>query len=179
MTTRCLTSKLGCTHTTVEYHLEQLGFKSKLGVWVPHDLNANQLNQRANICMDLLSYKRRTDWLNHFVTGDDKWVMFCNYKMSRQWLQPGQTPVTTPKSYLHPKKVMLSVWWYVYGVIYWKLLPKNTTITADVYCRQLQKLKSKIEIKGRSITKFIFTMTTLDLIFQKSQEKNYSNSDGT
>ncbi len=37
-TTICLASELGCCHTTISRHLNQLGYQSKLGVWVPHEL---------------------------------------------------------------------------------------------------------------------------------------------
>ena len=40
---------------------------------------------------------------------------------------------------------MLSVWWDVQGVVYWESLPPNTTITAEVYCAQLQNLKLELE----------------------------------
>ena len=40
---------------------------------------------------------------------------------------------------------MLSVWWDVQGVVYWELLPPNATITAEVYCAQLQNLKLELE----------------------------------
>ena len=42
---------------------------------------------------------------------------------------------------------MSSVWWGVKGIINWKLLPDGCTVTADLYCQQLdcvaQKLKDK------------------------------------
>ena len=38
-TTRCLASALGCAHSTIELQLNQFGYCSKLGVWVPHDLS--------------------------------------------------------------------------------------------------------------------------------------------
>src|SRR5689334_13316851 len=40
---------------------------------------------------------------------------------------------------------MLSVWWDVYGVVYWELHPPNTTINANIYCAQLERLKAEIQ----------------------------------
>lgn len=145
LTTRCIASKLGCHHSTIEYHLHQIGFSSKLGVWVPHELTSQQLSNRMYICMHLLSMKRTYNWLNHLITGDEKWVMYTNYTMKRQWLRSKQKPVPTPKPELHAEKVMLSVWWDIHGVVYWELLPPDTTITADIYCAQLDRLKAEIE----------------------------------
>ena len=48
------------------------------------------------------------------------------------------------KGEIHEKKVMLSVWWGVHGIYRFELLPDNTTVTAEVYCAQLQRLADKI-----------------------------------
>ncbi|KAK6756147.1 hypothetical protein RB195_014499 [Necator americanus] len=48
------------------------------------------------------------------------------------------------KGEIHEKKVMLSVWWGVHGMYRFELLLNNTTVTADVYCTQLQRLADKI-----------------------------------
>jgi histone-lysine N-methyltransferase SETMAR len=59
----------------------------------------------------------------------------------------GEQRDPTPKSDLYPKKVMLSVWWDFQGVVYFELLPTNTTITAEAYCIQLQKLRDALRNK--------------------------------
>ena len=51
---------------------------------------------------------------------------------------------------------MLSVWWDFKGVLYWELLPTNTTVTAEVYIAQLEKLKNQIEIKRPELEKIYF-----------------------
>ena len=144
-TTRCLASILGCSHTTIERRLNELGYRSILGGWVPYDLTWTQQNQRVDICMNLLSLRRTYQSLDNIITGDEKWVLYTNITQRRQWVGPSQTPLPTPKPELHPKKVMLSVWWDVHGVVYWELLPPNTTITAEVYCLQLENLKQNLE----------------------------------
>ncbi|KAK6763744.1 hypothetical protein RB195_024177 [Necator americanus] len=48
------------------------------------------------------------------------------------------------KGEIHEKKVMLSVWWRVHGIYRFELLPDNMTVTAEVYCAQLQTLADKI-----------------------------------
>ena len=143
-TLRILANTFGCHHSTIEYHLKQLGFHPKLDVWVPHELSIYQLNQRVDICINLLSFKRKFNWLDHLITGDEKWITFSNYTRKHQWLKYKQRPETTPKVESHTKKVLLSVWWDIHGIIYWELLPFNTTLTADIYCTQLEKLKEKI-----------------------------------
>ncbi|CAF1475166.1 unnamed protein product [Adineta ricciae] len=64
-----------------------------------------------------------------------------------QWLEAGQTGVATPKDDLHPKKIMLSVWWGVKGIIHWEILPAGCTITADLCCQQLDRVAAKLQGK--------------------------------
>ena len=74
-------------------------------------------------------------------------MLYISYGYHRQWLSPGRTGVVTPKPDLHPKKVMLSVWWGVRGIIHWEILPDDCTITADLYCQQLNRVAAKLKGK--------------------------------
>ena len=40
---------------------------------------------------------------------------------------------------------MLCVWWTVRGVVYYELLPPNTTVTASYYCSQLESVKAGLD----------------------------------
>ena len=51
---------------------------------------------------------------------------------------------------------MLSVWWGVRGNVYWELIPNNKTVTAMVYCAQLDKLKAELKAKHREQRKVYF-----------------------
>jgi hypothetical protein len=42
---------------------------------------------------------------------------------------------------------MLSVWWGVNGIIQWEVLPNSCTITADLYCQQLDRVANKLKGK--------------------------------
>ena len=147
LTTRCLAERLGCSHTTVETHLNELGKTWKYGVWIPHDLSPHQLQLRVDACMELMTSHRNYEWLRNLITGDEKWVLYVSHTRKRQWLGAGETGVATPKDDLHPKKIMLSVWWGVKGVIHWELLPTGYTITADLYCQQLDRVAAKLRGK--------------------------------
>ena len=52
-----------------------------------------------------------------------------------------------PKPEIHQKKVMLSVWWDMKGIIYYELLEKGQTINADRYSQQLIRFNQAIEEK--------------------------------
>jgi [histone H3]-lysine36 N-dimethyltransferase SETMAR len=49
------------------------------------------------------------------------------------------------------RKVPLLVWWDCKGIIHYELLPYGQTITAEVYCNQLDSLNDAIKAKRPSI----------------------------
>lgn len=142
LTTRCLASILGCSHTTIQHHL---GLVSKLDVYVPRDLTPTQLNQRADTCANLLSLHRTQFWMDDIITGDEKWVLYVNHSRKRSWVEKSQEPMQTPKDKIHHKKIMLSVWWNIRGIVYWDILPHNTNVNATVYCSQIENVKAKLD----------------------------------
>jgi histone-lysine N-methyltransferase SETMAR len=146
-TLHSLAETLGCSHTAVENHLHALGKKWKYGVWIPHELAPHQLQKRIDACMELMTSHRNYEWLRNLITGDEKWVLYVNHTRKRQWLSVRETGVPTPKDDLHPKMVMLSIWWGMRGVIHWELLPTNSTINADCYCKQLDIVAAKLQGK--------------------------------
>lgn len=146
-TTRELEEILGIPKSTIHEHLWKLGFINRLDVWIPHLLSENNLRNRINIC-DLL-YKRNkvTPFLKEMVTGDEKWIIYNNVQRKRSWGKPCDLPLTTAKASLHPKKVMLCVWWDWLGILYYELLPTNKTINSEKYCLQLDELNNQLERK--------------------------------
>lgn len=147
LTTRALAALLECSHVTIEKHLADLGKSWKYGVWIPHELSPYQLQSRVDTCMDLLTSHRNHQWLRNLITGDEKWVLYVNHTRRRQWLGSGETGVATPRMDMHAKKVMSSVWWGVRGIIHWEFLPNGYTITADLYCEQLDRVAQKLKGK--------------------------------
>jgi histone-lysine N-methyltransferase SETMAR len=147
LATRSLAERLGCVHATVKTHLNELGKTWKYGVWIAHELSPHQLQLRVDGCMDLMTSHRNYQWLHNLITGDEKWVLYVNHTRKRQWLGAGQTGVATPKNELHPKKIMLCVWWGLKGIIHWVLLPTGCNITADLYCQQLDRVAAKLQGK--------------------------------
>lgn len=139
-----LAEALGVSDKTIVNHLHVLGKVRKLDQWIPHELTDWDRHRRADAAASLLSYRRTTAWLDTIVTGDEKWVLYVNIKRKRSWADVGHAPQAQPKASLHPQKVMLCVWWDSKGILYWELLPSNTTITAALYSQQLDRLAAKI-----------------------------------
>ena len=49
------------------------------------------------------------------------------------------------KTKTSPKKDMLSVWWNSMGIVYWELIPVNSTVPAAVYYMQLDRVALVLE----------------------------------
>ena len=151
LTTRCLAERLGCSHTTVETHLHELGKTWKYGVWMPHELSPHQLQHRVDASIELMTSHRNYQWLRNLMTGDEKWVLYINCTHRRQWLSASQTVAAAPKTDPHPKKVVLCIWWGVNGINHRELLPNGCTITADLYYQQLDRVAPKLKGKQNRI----------------------------
>jgi histone-lysine N-methyltransferase SETMAR len=144
LTIQELADKLNATWSTVQNHLQQIGKVNRQGVWVPHQLSEDNKAQRRNICSSLITRHEREPFLHRIVTGDEKWVLYVNTTRKNQWLSRGQRPVPTARPGLHPRKVMLCVWWDIVGIIHFELLEPGQTITADLYCQQLDRLQQAL-----------------------------------
>jgi len=94
---------------------------------------------------------QREDTIFEVVTGDEKWTIYNNVERKRSWGKRNELPLAIPKADLHPKKVMLCVWWDWKGILYYELLPNNETINSEKYCFQLDELKTAIEQKRPEI----------------------------
>lgn len=147
ISTRALAEQFQCSHSTIETHLHQLGKILKMGVWVPHELTPANKITRSVTCASLISRFETEPFLDRIVTGDEKWVLYVNVTHKRQWRDPDQPPLSDAKADLHPKKVMLCVWWDFKGILYFELLPTGQTINAEVYSDQLQILSDAIKEK--------------------------------
>jgi len=74
-------------------------------------------------------------------------IMLSEKDLGGSGIEP---PLAIPKAGLHPKKVMLCVWWHWKSILYYELLPNNEMINSEKYCSQLE-LKTAIEQKRSEI----------------------------
>ncbi|XP_024888503.1 histone-lysine N-methyltransferase SETMAR-like [Temnothorax curvispinosus] len=143
-TTREIADVLLISKSSVENYLHQLGYVSRLDVWVPHELKEAHLIQRISISDSLGKREKNDPFLKRMVTGDEKWIFYNNITCKKLWGQRSEPPQIASKAEFHPSKIMLSIWWDWKNVVYYELLPKNRTINSDVYCNQLDKLNAAI-----------------------------------
>jgi len=59
-------------------------------------------------------------------------MLYNNIKRKRSWGYPSEPPKAVPKAGLHPKKVWVSIWWDWHGILYFELLPPNSTIKTKI-----------------------------------------------
>jgi len=80
---------------------------------------------------------------------DKKWVVYDNVAHKRSGGSSSEPSQKNSKEGLHPKKIMLSVWWNYKDikVLYYELLPSGRTIDSNVYCSQLSKLNEAMRSK--------------------------------
>lgn len=144
MTTRMLAEDFECSKTTIEEILREAGKVWKKSKWIPHELTQAQKQKRIDVATALLNRNNETPFLESIVTGDEKWIPFKNPDHHNQWLSPGQAPSSTPTKDFRQEKRLLCVFWDRRHVIHWELLEKGQTVTAVLYCEQLERLRRKM-----------------------------------
>ena len=138
---------LKISKSSVKNHLHELGYIHRFDVWVPHKLSERNLLDHISTCSSLLKCNENVLFLKQIKMGDEKWILYNNVEQKRSWGKRNEPPPTTPKSGLHPKKVLLCIWWDWKGVLYYELLLENQTINSNKYCSQLDQLKAAFDEK--------------------------------
>ncbi|KHJ84764.1 transposase [Oesophagostomum dentatum] len=154
--TRDLAVTSGTTHTCVKTSLKCLGLVKKLGRFVPRRLGQLNCDRRIDACTTLLTPHKNTNWLRHLIIGNEKWIFFSNLHRKAKWVGMEEQAQDVPKQDLHPKMVMVSVWWNIHGVVHWQLLDDGATTTANIYVQQLRALKAKVDESGDFVLKIYF-----------------------
>jgi histone-lysine N-methyltransferase SETMAR len=147
LTIEKLSDIVGTSWSSTQRILKKLGKVQKEGVWVPHLLTDRNMAERLNISRFLQEKEQLHPFLCDLVTGDEKWVFYSNVTKKKQWLNRGQKAVSTPKRSLYSKKVLLCVWWDSKGIIYFELLRQGQTVSAEMYCQQLDRLNAALHQK--------------------------------
>ncbi|CAK9813002.1 Histone-lysine N-methyltransferase SETMAR [Anthophora plagiata] len=146
-TIRELAARFEVTIPTILSHLKAIGKVKKLDRWVPHELSERQQRNRFEACCSLVSRLKGDPFLHRIATCDEKWILFDNCKRSAQWLDKDEAPQHTPKPSIHQKKLMVSVWWSSADVIHYSFMRPGQSITADLYCEQLEEMMRQLQIK--------------------------------
>ena len=142
-----LARQFNVSDETVRLHLHRLGKAYKLSKWVPHTLLDVHKKQRVAACMSLLSRHRTASIFNRVLTSDEKWVLYDTPKRSKHWLSSQDTVPHTARPPMHPRKIMLCIWWTSRQVVHYELLPTGQTVTAVLYSQQLERVQQALQQK--------------------------------
>ena len=127
----------------VIWHLKQIGKVKKLDKWVPHKQTANQKNHRSEVSSLILC--NNEPFLHQTVTCNKKWILYDSQQWPAQWLGQEETPKHFPKPNLHPKKVMVTVWWSAAHLIHYSFLNPGKTSTSEKYAQQIYEMHRKLQ----------------------------------
>jgi len=125
-----LAEQLGVTQQAISVCLHMMEKVQKKGRWVPHELSEDNKNRRYDTALTLLSKFWKKDFLHKIITGDEKWILYDNPKCKKSWVDLVNLRHSMPKPNIHVKIVVLCIWWDWKGVLYYKLLQPDETITA-------------------------------------------------
>lgn len=148
LTTRELAQRFGCSHVTIQNHLQEIGKVHKLGRWVPHRLSADHKMQRLVVASSLLSMCKRGGFWDSILTNDEKWISYDNSSRHGQWLDKDQPSLATPKPGRFEKKVLLCIWWNTRGPVYYELLKSGESVDSKRYCQQLERVNKELVRRG-------------------------------
>ncbi|GBN66295.1 hypothetical protein AVEN_161903-1 [Araneus ventricosus] len=117
---------------------QHLKFRKICAQWVPHQLTAEQRNNRMALSLSHLQryHEEEYGFLSHIVTGDETW---CHHfepeskRQSKQWKHATSPPPKKSKAvHTSSGKVMMS-FFYHKGPLLVEFLEWGTTINAQRY----------------------------------------------
>ena len=72
------------------------------------------------MCCSLIQRSKNELFLNRIINCDEKWILYNNSRRSEEQLNESPKPANHfPKPDIHPKKVMITVWWFQGGIIHY------------------------------------------------------------
>lgn len=112
---------IDCDQSTIVRYLRSW---VKLKDWMPHVSSENNKNRRFNIWASLLTHYRLSSqqhrpFLSPIVTGDETFCFYVNIKNRKQWVSSNRKASPPDKVGIHPRQLMLCIWWY------YELLSRN------------------------------------------------------
>ena len=125
--------------------MKQIGKMKKLNNSVPHDLAANQKNCRFEVSSALTLCSNNEPFLDGVVMWDEKCILYDNQQQPAWWLDREEARKHFPKPNLNQKKVMVTIWWSVAGLIHYSFLNPCETITSEKYAQQVSEMHRKLQ----------------------------------
>ena len=119
-TTWKVAQDLSLDHPTFTRYLKQIGKMKKVDNCVPHELTEIQKNCHFEASSSLIVCNSNKPFLDRIVMCDENWILYDNRRWLAQRLDQEETSKHFTKRNSHQKKVMVTVWWSVAGLIYFQ-----------------------------------------------------------
>ncbi|XP_035742750.1 histone-lysine N-methyltransferase SETMAR-like [Vespa mandarinia] len=146
VSSRELSARMEVDHETILRHLSEICMVKKMDKWIPHELTERNKLDHLNVCLSLLTRFNRDPFFDRIITCDEKWVLYDNRKRCARWHDRDEACVHIPRLSLHPRKILITVWWNVTGKIHYSFLRTEMTITAEKYCQYIEEMHEKLKI---------------------------------
>ena len=134
-----------------EHHIVTtvLGYRKVSVRWVSRHLTAEMKAQRKDMCTQLLErYNAEGEaFLQRIVTGDESWVHHYDPECKAQSMEYRHKPSPSPMKFkvvVSARKVMLTIFWDMEGVVHMEFLEQGQTVNSERYISTLRTLKLRL-----------------------------------
>ena len=133
-------------HHIITVHL---GYRKVSARWVPRQLTVEMKAQRKTICTQLLERFTHDGerFLRSIITGDESWVHHYDPESKMQSMQYRHKNSPAPKNFkvvASARKVLLTMFWDMEGIVRIEFLEQGTTINSERYVSTLRALKGRL-----------------------------------
>ena len=133
-------------HHIITVHL---GYRKVSARWVLRQLTVEMKAQRKMICTQLLERFTHDGerFLQSIITGDESWVHHYDPESKMQSMQYRHKNSPAPKKFKvvgSARKVLLTIFWDMEGIVHIEFLEQGTTINSERYVSTLRALKGRL-----------------------------------
>ena len=126
-----------------------LGYRKVSAQWVPRQLTLEMKTQRKEMCIHLLKrYNKEGEaFLERVVTEDESWVHHFDPESKVQSMEYRHKRSPSPrkfKVFASARKVLLTIFWDMKGVVHMEFLKQGHTINSEKYISTLKTLKARL-----------------------------------
>ncbi|RUS74423.1 hypothetical protein EGW08_017817 [Elysia chlorotica] len=134
---------------TIAFNTVHLGYRKVSARWVPRQLTVEMKAQRKTICTQLLERFTHDGerFLRSIITGDESWVHHYDPESKMQSMQYRHKNSPAPKKFkvvASARKVLLTIFWDMEGIVHIEFLEQGTTINSERYVSTLRALKGRL-----------------------------------
>ncbi|GFX25469.1 histone-lysine N-methyltransferase SETMAR [Trichonephila clavipes] len=112
-----------------------------------HTRQFNTSSETVILHLHRLGKTYRCIHIQSVLTSYEKWVLYGTPKRSKHLSSPEDTVPHSARPPMHPRKIMLCVWWTCRQVVHYELLPKGQMVIADIYSQQLEHVHPALNQK--------------------------------